>query len=186
MTAIAACSQDDPVCAPEAVRELHSRADSQDKTIKQYPATGHCIMAEACADKVVEDIRAWLQDRAGKPPTRWRETPLPAPASTPCSLRAMLATVAATLLLLLLAQWAVAGPTVLICLLVLLSTVSATRAHGCGSPATLRAALPPALSGLLLLLFDLGLLDPHWFHQGCPMPKLADGSWADSGDCGEA
>eukprot|EP01051_Picozoa_sp_SAG22_P003498 SAG22_NODE_171_length_16646_cov_6.580528_14_plen_768_part_00 len=176
---------DDPVCAPEAVRELHQRARSIDKTLIQYPATGHCIMAEACADEVGRDIQAWLDARVVQPPPpppSWRDAAVPPPAEVPCSAATMLGCCAVVLLLLAAAQAAVLGPVLLVALLILINAVQVSRAHTCCGD-TAAIGLPTVL-GLLLVLFDLGVLDPHFFHAGCDTPAGKPG-FSSSSSAGE-
>ena len=76
----------DRVCSPAAVKELHTRSRSGDKSIKQFEGMGHTILAEDAEGTVEAELRVWLLARCqasratGWAPRRsrgWRWTPTP-------------------------------------------------------------------------------------------------------------
>ncbi len=54
----------DTITPPAGSKELHARARSKDKTIILYPGLVHDLVHEPEREKVMDDIEAWLRERA--------------------------------------------------------------------------------------------------------------------------
>jgi alpha-beta hydrolase superfamily lysophospholipase len=58
--------EENTVCDPASVEELHRRAGSSDKTLRIYPGMWHQMVGESeeNVEMVFDEIVAWLKDRA--------------------------------------------------------------------------------------------------------------------------
>jgi alpha-beta hydrolase superfamily lysophospholipase len=61
---------EDRLCPPEGSRQVHANAGSADKTLKIYDGLYHEIFNEPEQDMVLDDIVAWLAERAAPPASR--------------------------------------------------------------------------------------------------------------------
>ena len=50
---------------PEGSRELHQRASSKDKTLHVYDGLFHDLLHEPEKERVIGDLKTWLDARAG-------------------------------------------------------------------------------------------------------------------------
>ena len=179
----------DRVCSPAAVKELHTRSRSGDKTIKQFEGMGHTILAEDADGTVEAELRAWLLARCqASRATGWRETPLPAPPTgLPFATLHMLAVCAAFGgVAALFALGGIVHAWIVIAIVLLLWVVNARSLPTLRQ--ALRRTLPAALMGIILVLYQADILDPKWFpHSGCPLgesyldPTAGSDSTADCG-----
>jgi alpha-beta hydrolase superfamily lysophospholipase len=63
---------EDRLCPPAGSRLVHANAGSADKTVKVYDGLYHEVFNEPERDRVLDDLVAWLGERAA-PPVRSRE-----------------------------------------------------------------------------------------------------------------
>ena len=184
----------DRVCSPAAVKELHTRSRSRDKTIKQFEGMGHTILAEDADGTVEAELREWLLARCqDSRATGWRHAPLPAPPTgLPFTTLHMLCICApwagGAVFVFGGPQWwgGIGGHAWILIAIVLLLWIVNLRSLPAAQ--ALCRSLPTTLMGIILALYEADILDPAWFpHSGCPLgesyldPTAGSDSTADCG-----